>query len=59
MESINLTNVPTSTKPSRRLSDLHEKDRLLMQYAGIFKHNIKEFAATTPKKYKNRVNYAE
>ncbi len=40
------------------LSDPREWERILMQYGGIFKHQIKEFAKALPKIKKNIKNYS-
>lgn len=43
-------NQTTQTQHVRRnLNDPREFNRLLMQYGGIFKHNIKDFADTISK----------
>jgi len=53
---------PTQTKQDkyikRTLKDLRERERLLMQYGGIFRHNINEFAKMLPKLNKKRKNFS-
>lgn len=48
---------PLPTKPDS-LSNPAEKERVLMQYAGIFKHQIKEFAEVVIAKHKPIKNIA-
>lgn len=53
---------PPKKKPSVRqsnLSDEDEKERVLMQYAGIFKKNIKEFAETVIPRLKQKKNLSK
>lgn len=40
------------------LGDPLEKERILMQYGGIFKRDIPGFAKLVVKKYKRQVNYS-
>lgn len=40
------------------LSDPKEVERLLMQYAGVFKKNIKEYAERVIRKKAKQKNYA-
>lgn len=50
--------MPLPTKPNS-LNDPTERERLLMQYAGIFPNNIKEYGETIAKRInKPRKNYA-
>lgn len=47
------------TTPNSYLNE-KEKDRLLMQYAGIFRHQIKEFGEVVSKRMnKPRTNYSK
>ena len=46
------------TKHVNRLDDTREKERLLMQYGGIFKNNIKEYGEKIMKRHKRQINYA-
>ena len=41
------------TKQGKTLKDPKERERILMMYGGIFRHNIPEFAKTLAKK--NRI----
>ena len=43
----------------RRMSDMHERGRILAQYAGIFPHSIKQFAATILPQTKKKKNFAK
>ena len=45
-------------KRAKNYNDPKERERLLMQYAGIFKNSIKEYGETVMKKHKRQVNYA-
>lgn len=48
------------TERRRKLGDPKEKERLLMQYAGIFKHNIAEYAERLGKfRFKKKINYSK
>lgn len=40
------------------LYDRRERERILMQYGGIFKNNIKEYATKVIPKLKSRKNFA-
>lgn len=40
------------------LHDPQERERILMMYGGIFKHNIKDFAETISKRGKPLKNYS-
>lgn len=49
-----------SITPNRKYTDEREKERLLMQYTGIFKHQIKEFGEVAAKRInKPRTNHAK
>ena len=45
-------------EPVRTLKNPREWNRLLMQYGGIFKNNIKEFGDKVTKRHKKKVNYS-
>ena len=45
------------TSPAK-LSDPLEKDRILMQYAGVFKNNIREYSEKFIKTQKKLINYS-
>lgn len=47
-----------STNPVKSLSDPVEKERILMQYGGIFKHQIHEFAKKIQKAHRKIPNYS-
>lgn len=47
-----------STRHARNLTDPKEMERLLMQYGGIFKRNIKEFGEKVVKRHKKQVNFS-
>lgn len=47
-----------STKPVKNTGDPKEVERILMQYAGIFKRNIKEYGETIAKKHKKQINFS-
>lgn len=46
------------TYPARTLHDERERNRILMQYGGIFKHAIPEFASTVLAKQRKLRNYS-
>lgn len=45
-------------RQGRSMHDPKERERLLMQYAGIFKNSIKEYGEKFVKKHKKQVNYS-
>lgn len=45
-------------KGGRRFSDPKEHERLLKTHAGIFKHNIPEFAKRLAKRARPQINYS-
>ena len=47
-----------SINQGRNLNDSKERARILMQYAGIFPHAIKQFGETVVKKHKPQKNYS-
>lgn len=48
---------PLQTRPNS-LRDPKERERILMQYGGIFKHSIKDFAEKVIRRTKARTNYS-
>lgn len=46
------------TQPARNTGDPKEVERILMQYGGIFKRNIKEYGETIAKKHKKLINFS-
>lgn len=57
MESLhNQQNQPT--RHVRSYNDPKERERLLMQYGGIFKNNIKEFGDVVVRKLKKQTNFS-
>lgn len=56
MES-NKNNQQIKTKQGN-LHDPKERNRLLMQYAGVFKNNITEYANTVIRKSKTQKNFS-
>lgn len=54
----NQNNHIKSMKPNKTIKE--DKERLLMQYAGIFRHNIKEYAEKAlGGKHSKKKNYAK
>lgn len=55
-----LQNVPKllPTQPNKTLMDTKEMNRILMQYGGIFKNNIIEYAERLAKVHKKKKNYS-